>query len=87
MRETEFCRKYAEFENSLKRTVLYCLLSECGENGGWGVRIRIAETGERRDAADLTQHRAEAERLLDMMATGLVTPSTMADVVEDWFGR
>lgn len=87
MKETEICRKHVVLENSAARTVYYCLLSECGENSGYGVRIRIAETGERGDAENLSQNAAEAEKLLDLMATGFVLPSTMADIVEDWLGK
>lgn len=87
MKETERCVKCAKLGDYGRRTVSYCLLSECGEGGGYGARIRIAETGERGDAADLTPVREEAEALLDAMATGLVTPSTLGDIVEDWLGR
>ena len=87
MKETELCRKCAVFENGGRRTISYCLLSECGESRGYGVRIRIAETGERASAADLTQSMPEAEELIDLLATELVTPTTLGDVIEDRFGE
>lgn len=53
----------------------------------YGVVVTDRLTGEERQARHVTVRADEALELLRTLARCVVTPETLADVIEDWLGR
>lgn len=88
MIEEEICRKIVNLGKPEMMTVVYSLtVEERSEYSGFGVSVRIPERNDYACVRDITTYRGEAERLIDIMATGFVTPVSVMDIVEDWLGR
>jgi len=69
-------------------TIVYTVLTdenvECGHDGKcYGVRICTSE-GEAEEVHCLTSDITAIESLYDLLVDGLVTPTTLKDVVYDW---
>ncbi len=50
----------------------------------YGVRITVDQTGERKELPDITVLPDAVLKLVQQLAEGGVTPSTLRSVVEDW---
>ena len=90
MKTEEICRKYVDFGKEEMKTLIYCLVEDSTvyeEKTAYGVSVEIPEKGESVCISDLTTYKEEAEHLLDLLATGFVTPVAVKDIVEDWLGR
>ncbi len=53
----------------------------------YGVMVTDQLTGEERQIRHVTVRAGEALELLNTLARCLVTPETLADVIEDWLSR
>jgi len=83
------CRKILELGRQGRRTLVYSLTADAPDptlpcaGVQYGVRVEIAESGEAAERRRVTGDRLLAERMLDRIATGAVTPVTLGDVAED----
>ena len=50
----------------------------------YGIRITVAETGERAEVLNLTVSPKRIEALAALLLQGQVTPCALRDVVDDW---
>ena len=64
-------------------------LTERTEDGvtQYGIAVRLAETGEEAEAADISPDRETVESLLAAVSAGGVTPATLLDVVYDFISE
>ena len=88
MEKTEICRKIIRLENGESRTLVYSLVTQrrdvfCTADR-YGADIEIAETGEEAAVNDISTDRDSALRLIDILATGYVTPVSLRDLVYDY---
>ena len=90
MKMTEICRKITDFGNDRKRTLIYlitddkCSVPEYAHCTEYGVGIQILETQESAYIHNITCDIRQATELVDLLATGFVTPVSLRDIVDDW---
>jgi len=89
MRKIEVCRKYTEDDNSGKICLRYYITvdeiplpdADCSlENYGVGV---LLEPDDEETVRCITPEAEKVERLIDLLATNLVCPTTLNDIVDD----
>ena len=85
--KSELCRKIIGFDNGERMTLVYSLVTERGElledKERFGASIALEETGEESVVGDISTDREKVLKLIDIMATGYVTPISLCDVVYD----
>lgn len=87
MEKNELCRKIITFENGERRTLIYSVVvteDETVPKRRFGAGIEIPETGESRTVSDISSDREKVLGLIDVLATGFVTPVSLGDVVYDF---
>ncbi len=91
MRHMEFCRKRTHLDTEEDLTLIYYVtIDEFGdlqsgiELESFGVGVTICENGETEFVSNVTFSCAEVLSLAALLATHLVTPVTVRDIVEDW---
>ncbi|MEL4105739.1 DUF6514 family protein [Oscillospiraceae bacterium WX1] len=87
----EICQKLLSFEEKPAQTLVYFITIEdtadkddgiCCEN--YGVGVTVAESGETALVSNVTFSQTDILILADLLASHLVTPTTMQDVISDW---
>lgn len=93
MRHIEICRKYSHLCADKQSTIIYYItVDEVNDADAdiylenYGIGITIAESGETRIIPNITFSKTEILLLAALLASHLVTPVTLGDVVEDWLG-
>ena len=86
MKKIEMCRKVMDFGKEGQRTLVYYLIKS--ERKGkirtvYGIGVRMQETGEEAVYIDVSSDYKTVCRLLDLAASGYVTPITLGDVIYD----
>ncbi|MEG1988300.1 MAG: DUF6514 family protein [Oscillibacter sp.] len=71
-------------KQALETPVEYYLLAEDRDTLGESYGIRIICGEEKESVRDITMSQNKILALLDRVMTGVVTPITLRDVVEDW---
>ncbi len=91
MRQMEICRKSIRFDESVECTAIYFItiddLSDPAtgiELETYGVGITLSESGETEVVSNVTFSKTGIFSLIDLLASHLVTPSTVGDIVIDW---
>ncbi len=91
MEKVLVCEKSAPVETGGKLHLTYYITRTdlpAGTEGvvleSYGVGIREACSGDEACIGDITMDRRRVEQLVDMLATGLVTPTSLADTIADW---
>lgn len=90
----EICRKVTDLGEAGQRTLIYYITSERvkfpeidGEVVDYGVKVSISESEEESTISGITTVREKIEELIDMLATGYVTPVILGDIVYDWLAE
>jgi hypothetical protein len=91
MRKTEICRKMITLEDGRELTLVYSMtideltdIMTGQEYENYGVCVCLFESGETETIRSVTFSARGIQALLDLLATNLVTPATVGDVVYDW---
>lgn len=93
MRHIEICRKTSQLNADKESTIIYYITVDQVNDAdagidleNYGVGVTIAESGETKIIPNITFSKTEILLLAALLATHLVTPVTVGDVVEDWLG-
>ncbi len=91
MRHMEICKKRTRFDADCDCTLVYYVTVDelfdprTGiELESFGVGVTICENGETGIVPNVTFSKAGILSLADLIASHLVTPVTIRDIVEDW---
>lgn len=91
MEKNELCRKIIDLGSGERRTLIYSLITENGspltDEPLYGVSIVLKETDEQSLAVGISTDREKVLHLIDMLATGYVTPMSLQDIVYDYICR
>ena len=91
MRKLEVCRKVLNYGSDAQRTLVYYILVDIlgeeedgSELENYGVSILIDEISEEASIRAITMSQVKISRLADLLASNLVTPVSLEEVICDW---
>lgn len=94
MRKVEVCRKFTDLGCKEQRTLSYFItVDTVADNISespleyFGVSVSIDEISEEASVRGITFSYSRIHHLTDILATNLVTPISLPDVVSDWLDQ
>lgn len=91
MRQMEICRKGINLGAEEEKTLIYYVtINDLNDDAtgivleSYGVGVTIVESGETAVISNVTLSNTRILELIHVLADHLVTPVTVADIVDDW---
>lgn len=90
MRQMEISRKKICLNGEEETLVYFITINELSDSASgilleiYGIGVTICKSGETQIIPNITFSKSEVFALLDLMASNLVTPVAVSDIVNDW---